>query len=83
MRWGRGVSFHEFEVVFGDLSRHVLASNYDPLLFGERPVQPDEVILARYLDRWRPDLAPVWSRYWLPSRRKKGIPRPRRMHAAA
>jgi 2-polyprenyl-3-methyl-5-hydroxy-6-metoxy-1,4-benzoquinol methylase len=64
-RWGRGVSFHEFEVVFGDLSRHVIASNYDPLLFPERPVQPDEVILARYLERWRPDLAPVWSRYWL------------------
>jgi 2-polyprenyl-3-methyl-5-hydroxy-6-metoxy-1,4-benzoquinol methylase len=65
VRWGRGVSFHEFELVFGDLSRHVLASNYDPLLFSERPVHPDEVILARYLERWRPDLAPVWSRYWL------------------
>ena len=65
VRLGRGISFHEFEVVFGDLSRHVIASNYDPLLFGERPVHPDEVILWRYLARWRPDLAPVWSRYWL------------------
>jgi 2-polyprenyl-3-methyl-5-hydroxy-6-metoxy-1,4-benzoquinol methylase len=65
VRWGRGVSFHEFEIVFGDLSRHVIASNYDPILFDERPVHPDEVILARYLERWRPDLAPVWSRYWL------------------
>ena len=65
-RWGRGVSFHEFELVFEDgLDGHVIGSNYDPLLFGERPVHPDEVILARYLDRWRPDLAPVWSRYWL------------------
>jgi 2-polyprenyl-3-methyl-5-hydroxy-6-metoxy-1,4-benzoquinol methylase len=65
VRWGRGVSFHEFEVVFGDLARHVIASNYDPILFPERPVHPDEVILARYLERWRGDLAPVWSRYWL------------------
>ncbi len=65
-RWGRGVSFHEFELVFGDrLGEHVIASNYDPLLFAERPIQPDEVILARYLARWLPDLAPVWSRYWL------------------
>jgi len=64
-RWGRGVSFHEFEVAFGDLSRHVLASSYDPILFGERPVHADEVILARYLSRTRPDLAPAWSRYWL------------------
>ena len=65
VRWGRGVSFHEFEVVFGDLDKHVIASSYDPILFGERPVHPDEVILARYLERWRPDLAPAWSRYWL------------------
>ncbi len=66
VRWGRGVSFHEFEVVFGErLGQHVIASSYDPILFGERPIHPDEVILARYLERWRPDLAPAWSRYWL------------------
>ena len=62
-RWGRGVSFHEFEIVFeGRLDRRVIASNYDPLLFGERPVNPEEVSLARYLSRTHPDLAPVWSR---------------------
>ena len=65
VRWGRGVSFHEFEVAFGDLSHHVVASNYDPILFGERPVHPEEVLLSRYLSRARPDLAPVWSRYCL------------------
>ncbi len=65
VRWGRGVSFHEFELVFSDLSRHVIASSYEPILFSERPVHPDEVVLARYLDRVRPDLAPSWSRYWL------------------
>jgi hypothetical protein len=65
-RWGRGVSFHEFELVFGDrLDQHVVASNYEPILFGERPIHPEEVILARYLERWRPELAPVWSRAWL------------------
>ncbi len=65
IRWGRGVSFHELELVFDDLSRHVIASNYDATLFAERPVGPDEVVLARYLERWRPDLAPVFSRSWL------------------
>ena len=65
-RWGRGISFHELEAVFGQqLDRLVLASGYDPLLFPERPVHPEEVILARYLDRWRPDLPPGFSRYWL------------------
>lgn len=65
VRWGRGVSFHEFELVFGDLSSHVLASSYDPLLFAERPIHAEELVLARELERWRPDLAPAWSRRWL------------------
>jgi 2-polyprenyl-3-methyl-5-hydroxy-6-metoxy-1,4-benzoquinol methylase len=65
-RWGRGVSFHEFELVFGErLEQHVIASNYEPILFGERPIHPEEVILSRYLERWRPELAPAWSRAWL------------------
>jgi SAM-dependent methyltransferase len=64
-RWGRGVSYHEFELAFGDLRRHVVASNYDPLLMGVRPVQPDEQRLARGLAESRPDLPPVFGRYWL------------------
>jgi hypothetical protein len=63
--WGRGVSFHEFELVFGDLGQYVAASNYDLTLFPERPVQPEELALARYMQRVRPELAPVWSRAWL------------------
>ena len=64
-RWGRGVSFHEFELVFDELSHYVAASNYDLALFAERPVHPEELALARFLERVRPDLAPVWSRAWL------------------
>jgi SAM-dependent methyltransferase len=64
-RWGRGVSYHEFELAFGDLRSHVIASNYDPLLMGVRPVQPDEQRLARGLFEHRPDLPPVFGRYWL------------------
>ena len=64
-RWGRGVSYHEFELVFPELADHVVACNYDPILFPERPVQPEELALARYLERVRPDLAPVFSRSWL------------------
>lgn len=65
VRWGRGVSYHEFELVFGDLSHYVAASNYDDALFAERPVDAEELALARFLERVRPDLAPVWSRAWL------------------
>jgi ubiquinone/menaquinone biosynthesis C-methylase UbiE len=64
-RWGTGASFHEFELFFGDLSRHVVGGGYDPMLLAERNVHPDEVALARYLDRVRPDLPPPFSRYWI------------------
>jgi SAM-dependent methyltransferase len=63
-RWGRGMSFHEFELVFGDLREYVIASNYDELLMPVRMVSDEELTLARSLEEYRPDLAPVWSRYW-------------------
>jgi SAM-dependent methyltransferase len=65
LRWGRGVSFHDFELVFDRLSDHVVASNYEPVLYPEREIHPEELVLARYLEEVRPDLAPVWSRQWL------------------
>ena len=63
-RWGTGASFHEFELVFGDLSRHVVGGGYDPMLLGDRKVHADETALARYLEGVRPDLPP-FSRYWI------------------
>ncbi len=63
-RWGRGMSFHEFELVFDDLQKHVMASNYDELLMPVRGLSGEELALAQFLDQHRPDLAPVWSRYW-------------------
>jgi SAM-dependent methyltransferase len=64
-RWGRGASFHEFELAFGDLSRHVLAGGFDPILAPERPVRWEELALARELDRVRGDIAPAFGRYWI------------------
>jgi ubiquinone/menaquinone biosynthesis C-methylase UbiE len=64
-RFGRGMSYHELELVFGDLSRHVLASNWEPELLDRREVHPEEIGLARMIDQVRPDLAPAFSRYWL------------------
>jgi SAM-dependent methyltransferase len=64
-RWGRGASFHEFEVVFGDLAPHVIASSFDYQLLHERHVHREELALSREMERVRPDLAPCFSRYWL------------------
>jgi SAM-dependent methyltransferase len=65
VRWGRGVSFHELELVFDDFSSHVLASSWEPVLLSERPVYREEVALDRVLAAARPDIPPAFSRYWL------------------
>jgi ubiquinone/menaquinone biosynthesis C-methylase UbiE len=64
-RWGRGMSFHEFEIVFGALRERVIAGGYDQDLLAERYVYIEERGLARQLERVRPDLPPPFSRYWL------------------
>ncbi len=64
-RWGTGVSFHELELVFGDLAAHTVAGGYHRHLYGPRPVRGEELQLAATLDAWRPDLPPSWSRSWL------------------
>jgi SAM-dependent methyltransferase len=65
VRWGTGVSFHEFELVFDDLAAHTVASSYHPLLYPSRPVRGEELQLAATLAAWRPELPPCWSRSWL------------------
>lgn len=65
IRWGTGVSFHEFEVVFDDLAAHTVASSYHEQLYAVRPVRWEELQLAAVLEAWRPDLPPCWSRTWV------------------
>ena len=64
-RWGRGMSFHELELVYDDLPRHVASSSWEPVLLPEREVYREELALQRVLDRSRPDLPASFSRYWL------------------
>lgn len=65
VRWGQGVSFHEFELVFGDLGPLVVGGGFDAALYPIRPVREEELELSRRLTGWRPGLAPAWSRCWL------------------
>jgi hypothetical protein len=64
VHWGRGASYHEFEIALGDLRHRVVASNYDELLMPVREIHREELALAQLLSQQRPDLAPAWSRYW-------------------
>jgi SAM-dependent methyltransferase len=65
-RFGRGASFHEFELAWGGrINDCVVATNWEPELIPHREIAPGEVALARTLARLRPDLDPCWSRQWL------------------
>ena len=65
VRWGRGVSFHEFELVFDDFPANVVACNYEPELLAVREIYSEELNLARLLRRVRPDIPPAFTRYWI------------------
>lgn len=65
-RFGRGVSFHEFELAWdGRLADHTLASNWEPEVLEHREIHPGEIALARTMRERRPDLDPCWSRQWI------------------
>jgi SAM-dependent methyltransferase len=65
IRWGRGVSFHEFELAFPDFPANVVACNYEPELLRVREIHREELWLARFLKRVRPEVPPAFTRYWL------------------
>ena len=64
-RWGRGLSFHEFELVFDDFPDNVVGCNYEPELFAARELHPEELYLARFLRRTLPQIPPSFSRYYI------------------
>ena len=43
-RWGRGVSFHEFELAFDDFPANVVACNYEPELLDVREIHREGLL---------------------------------------
>jgi 2-polyprenyl-3-methyl-5-hydroxy-6-metoxy-1,4-benzoquinol methylase len=64
-RWGRGMSYHEFELVFDDLPARTLATSWEIELLPERNIHREELALQAVLDEIDPSLPPSFSRYWL------------------
>jgi S-adenosylmethionine-dependent methyltransferase len=48
IRWGRGVSYHEFELVLGDLSGLVVGDGFDPEILPLKSVTLEERLLYTY-----------------------------------
>ena len=47
-RWGRGVSFHEFELVLGDLQGLIIGDGFDEEVLANEPLEYDEELLVSY-----------------------------------
>jgi 2-polyprenyl-3-methyl-5-hydroxy-6-metoxy-1,4-benzoquinol methylase len=47
-RWGRGVSYHEFELALGDLARLVVGDGYDPEILCIKSISVSERCLYTY-----------------------------------
>lgn len=48
IRWGRGVSFQDFEIAMGDLSGIVVGDGFDPEILSVKPLVLEEVLLGVY-----------------------------------
>jgi SAM-dependent methyltransferase len=64
-RWGRGMSYHEFELAFEDLPARTVATSWEIELLPERNIHREELALQAVLDEIDPSLPPSFSRYWL------------------
>jgi S-adenosylmethionine-dependent methyltransferase len=61
-RWGRGVSFHEFEAVLGSLGDLVVADGYEEPLVWHKAVTLEEELLRTYLRERIPEVPLGFSR---------------------
>lgn len=55
-RWGRGVSFHEFEIAIGSVSTHLIASGLESPITRAMPLVKEEILLMRFLSAECPNV---------------------------
>ena len=47
-RWGQSVSFHDIEIVVGDLRNLTVLDGFEPEILEQRPIRPEETLLHNY-----------------------------------
>ena len=55
-RWGRGVSFHEFQVALGPLNTYTLAEGLERRIVRPIPITKEEKLLMEYLNHRYPEI---------------------------
>lgn len=61
-RWGRGASFHEFELAIGNLAAHTACDGLESPMLRAIPLRTEEVLLMRFLNHALPDIPPGYAR---------------------
>jgi S-adenosylmethionine-dependent methyltransferase len=64
-RWGRGVSFHEFELALGDLEPIVVGQGFEPEILSFNPVEFEEKLLLSWILETGMKVPIGFARRWL------------------
>jgi 2-polyprenyl-3-methyl-5-hydroxy-6-metoxy-1,4-benzoquinol methylase len=62
IRWGRGVSFHDFELALGDVSKMVVGDGFDPEILDVKPLVLEEMLLGMYAMKHAASVPPGFFR---------------------
>lgn len=47
-RWGQSISYHDLEIVIGDLRSKTVLDGFEPEILAQRPIRPEETLLHNY-----------------------------------
>jgi len=65
-RFGRGVSYHEFEIALGDIGDHVILDGYEPEIIQLRGgLREEEVFLYKYITKNKLNIPPAFAKRYL------------------
>ncbi len=66
VRWGRGVSYHDFEIVLGnDIHKHIIADGYEPQILPIAERYMDDELLQTAFDRLDLKVSRAFARWFL------------------
>lgn len=62
IRWGRGISYHDFELALGPIWDCVVGDGFDPEIIDVKPLVLEEVLLAIWMEREAKQVPPAFYR---------------------
>jgi S-adenosylmethionine-dependent methyltransferase len=82
VRWGRGASYHEFELAIGAIEDKVVGDGFDPEILRSKPITIEERLLYTYFRAFNVPVPPGFARQCIDVILKKGATSPAHSRAA-